>query len=138
MLIRIKRIAKKHDYTIGNMYINGEYFCDTLEPTDRGLKQADSLSDIKKNKVKGKTAIPTGLYYILLNYSPKFKKILPYIDNVKGFSGIRIHSGNTADDTEGCILVGYNTVVGKVTNSKDTLSKLIGKMYKQEINLVID
>lgn len=138
MLIKIKRIAKKNDYTIGKMYINGEYFCDTLEPTDRGLKQTDILSDIKKNKVKGKTAIPTGLYYILLNYSPKFKKILPYIDNVKGFSGIRIHSGNTADDTEGCILVGYNTVVGKVTNSKDTLSKLIGKMYKQEINLVID
>lgn len=128
MNILIKRIAKKDNYTIGKLYINGQYFCDTLEDKDRGLKQTDNIISIKAKKIFGKTAIPMGTYNVVLSYSPKFKKILPLVDDVKGFSGIRIHQGNTADDTEGCILVGKNNIVGMVTHSEDTLKALMKKL----------
>lgn len=123
--LRIKRIAKQPTYTIGKLYIDDKYYCDTLEDTDRGLKQSDSLEQIKAKKVYGQTAIPTGEYYVNLTYSPKFKRILPVIYDVKGYEGIRIHSGNTPADTLGCVLVGYNKIKGKVINSKDTLNQLI-------------
>lgn len=128
MNILIKRIAKKDNYTIGKLYINGQYFCDTLEDKDRGLKQSDNIITIKAKKIFGKTAIPIGTYNVVLSYSPKFKKILPLVENVKGFSGIRIHQGNTANDTEGCILVGKNNIVGMVTHSEDTLKALMQKL----------
>ena len=90
----------------------------TLEDTDRGLKSGMSEAAIAAVKVKGKTAIPTGVYSVLMTYSPRFKKAMPILCNVRGFSGIRIHSGNKAEDTEGCILCGMNTEVGKITNSR--------------------
>ena len=77
--LRIKRIAKQPTYTIGKLYIDDKYYCDTLEDTDRGLKQTDNLVSIKSHKIYGKTAIPTGEYFINLTYSPKFKRILPVI-----------------------------------------------------------
>lgn len=117
MELLLKRIAKKDTYTIGKLYINGDYFCDTLEDKDRGLKQSDSLSYIQKIKVQEETAIPSGKYEIIVNYSPKFKRNLPRLLNVPGFSGILIHRGNTSKDTAGCILIGENKVVGKVINS---------------------
>lgn len=132
MNLTVKRLAKKNTYTIGKLYIDGVYFCDTLEDKDRGLKQSDDLAYITKHKVYGETAIPTGTYSVSLTYSPKFKKVLPLIENVKGFSGIRIHSGNTAQDSLGCILVGKNTVVGKVTNSRDTFNALFEKLQNQK------
>lgn len=132
MNLTVKRVAKKDTYTIGKLYIDSVYFCDTLEDKDRGLKQSDDLAYITKHKVYGETAIPTGTYNVSLTYSPKFKKILPLIENVKGFSGIRIHSGNTAQDSLGCILVGKNTVVGKVTNSRDTFNTLFEKLQNQK------
>lgn len=128
MNILIKRIAKKDNYTIGHLYINGQYFCDTLEDKDRGLKQTDNVISIKAKKIFGKTAIPIGRYNVVITYSPKFKKYLPLVENVKGFSGIRIHQGNTANDTEGCILVGKNNIVGMVTHSEDTLKALMQKL----------
>lgn len=138
MEIKVKRIARKNNYTIGHLYVDGEYLCDTLEDKDRGLKDTDDLEHIKKVKVKGETAIPMGTYKVRLTYSPRFKKTLPLIENVKGFDGIRIHSGNTPKDTEGCILVGKNTVVGMVTQSKDTLKELMTKMYSQkDIDIII-
>lgn len=124
MEITLKRIAKKDKYTIGKLYINGSYFCDTIEDKDRGLTQSMSLSQIQKTKVKDSTAIPTGTYNVLWTYSPRFKKMMPLVDNVPGFSGIRIHSGNTAQDTSGCIIPGENKVVGKVINSKAIVNKL--------------
>ena len=133
MNLTVKRVAKKDAYTIGKLYIDGVYFCDTLEDKDRGLKQSDDLAYITKHKVYGETAIPTGTYNVSLTYSTKFKKILPLIENVKGFSGIRIHSGNTAQDSLGCILVGKNTVVGKVTNSRDAFNALFEKLQNQKI-----
>lgn len=137
MKLRLKRIAKKDGYTIGKLYINDKYFCDTLEDKDRGLQQSMSLDIIKKMKEYGSTAIPTGVYAINMNIiSPRFKNKPPYnnyqgrvprIMNVKGFEGVLIHIGNTAKDTEGCILVGKNKQVGKVLESTQTFNVLMQK-----------
>lgn len=124
MNITLNRIAKKSKYTIGKLYIDGEYFCDTIEDTDRGLTQTMTDAQIKSKKVYGQTAIPTGTYRIIISYSNKFKRQMPLLLNVPGFLGIRIHSGNTEKDTEGCLIVGKNKVVGKVIESKDTYNKL--------------
>lgn len=126
--ITIKRIAYRPTYTIGKLYVNGNYVCDTLEDKDRGLDDTLSEDYINKIKVFGKTAIPAGKYNVSITYSPHFKKNLPLVTNVKGFDGIRIHSGNTDKDTLGCILVGYNSVTGKVINSKEALAKLMSKL----------
>ena len=130
MDLKVKRIAKRDTYTIGKLYVDGEYFCDTIEDRDRGLNDSMSVEEIKKIKVYGETAIPTGRYRVTLSYSVKFKKMLPEILNVKGFTGIRIHSGNTAKDSLGCILVGKNTVVGQVTSSRATFDRLMLKLNK--------
>ena len=125
MEILVKREYKKKDYTIGKMYINGEYFCDTLEDTDRGLTQIMTLSEIKEVKEYGCTAIPTGRYPVAYTYSSRFKKHLPLLLNVPAFEGVRIHSGNTHKDTEGCILLGENKAVGKVLNSRKTMDEFL-------------
>ena len=104
------RKAYRDTYTIGKMYINGEYFCDTLEDKVRVM---NSIND----KIKGETAIPAGTYKITLEMSPRFKRKLPLLHDVPYFSGILIHRGNTAKDTHGCILVGENKVKGQVINS---------------------
>lgn len=124
MKLTLDRKYKKPDYTIGKLYINGQYFCDTLEDKDRGLTQDMDENTIFDIKVYGKTAIPTGTYTLSWSYSPKFKKYLLAVNNVPGFSGIRLHAGNTADDSLGCILVGKNKQVGKVLNSRATLMQL--------------
>lgn len=132
MNIILNRIAKKAKYTIGKLYINDQYFCDTLEDTDRGLTQSMTEQQIRSKKVYGETAIPTGTYRIIISYSNKFKKQMPLLLNVPGFAGIRIHSGNTEKDSLGCILVGKNKAVGKVLESRDTYSKLFSIL--QEAN----
>ena len=132
MNITLNRIAKKAKYTIGKLYINDKYFCDTLEDTDRGLTQSMTEQQIGSKKVYGETAIPTGTYRIIISYSNKFKKQMPLLLNIPGFAGIRIHSGNTEKDSLGCILVGKNKSVGKVLESRDTYSKLFSIL--QEAN----
>lgn len=132
MNIILNRIAKKAKYTIGKLYINDKYFCDTLEDTDRGLTQSMTEQQIGSKKVYGETAIPTGTYRIIISYSNKFKKQMPLLLNVPGFAGIRIHSGNTEKDSLGCILVGKNKAVGKVLESRDTYNKLFSIL--QEAN----
>ena len=107
----------KGDYTIGKLYINNTYFCDTLE---------DRVRDIpREGKVWGETAIPEGEYKVILNYSPKFKRHLPRLLDVPYFEGILIHRGNTAADSAGCILVGENKVKGKVINSTKYEQELV-------------
>lgn len=124
MKMELHRKYRKSGYTIGILYINGRFICNTLEDTDRGLTDKMSANEIAAVKVKGKTAIPTGTYPVMMSYSPRFKKQMPLICGVKGFEGIRIHSGNSAEDTEGCILCGKNTEVGRITNSKQWTEKV--------------
>lgn len=138
MKLRLKRIAKKDTYTIGKLYIDDIYFCDTLEDKDRGITNDMTEEDISKIKVKGETAIPIGTYNISITYSPKFKRDMPLIENVKGFAGIRIHSGNTDKDSEGCILVGENKIIGKVINSRETYNKLFNRLVKEKNKITIE
>ena len=137
MKIELVRIAFKETYTIGKLYVDGKYFCDVLEDVDRGLDSSMSESEILKKKVKGQTAIPTGHYVINITYSPKYKRMMPLLLDVKGFSGIRIHSGNTAKDTEGCLIVGKNKKVGMVLESLDTYQRLF-KMMEGQKEITID
>ena len=126
MRILLQRHALKAGYTIGRMEINGRYFCDTLEDTDRGLRESMTEDEIAALKVKGATAIPTGTYRIdMQTRSPRFGRVLPRLLRVKGYAGVLIHSGNTAADTEGCILVGENRERGKVLDSRATLERLL-------------
>lgn len=138
MKLILKRIAFKDTYTIGKLYIDGKYFCDTLEDKDRGLDDSMTVEEILRKKKYGQTAIPTGTYKVQITYSPKYKRMMPLILNVKGYSGIRIHSGNTDKDTLGCLLVGKNTKVGMVTDSRNTYSKLFALMKdKKDITIEI-
>ena len=132
--LKVRRIAKRDNYTIGKLSIDGKYFCDTLEDTDRGLTSEMSENAIRFRKQYGKTAIPTGRYRITLKVqSPKFRSrswarfcdgYLPRLEGVKGFEGVLVHCGNTAQDTSGCLLVGENRVKGTVVNSTATFEKL--------------
>lgn len=147
MKLLLKRVAKKDTYTIGKLYIDGKYVADTLEDCDRGLRQDMSLEEIKKIKVYGQTAIPTGTYKVDMNtVSPKFKDRswakpwegkLPRLINVPGYEGVLIHVGNQAQDSLGCILVGQNKVKGKVINSTATFSKLMPILLQDKDNITI-
>lgn len=126
MEIKIDRAWKKPGYTISRVYINGvrqDFNC--LEDPDRGLTQAMPLSLIRQTKIKGNTAIPQGRYRIAHTYSPKYKRNMPLVCDVPGFEGIRIHSGNSAKDTEGCLLFGKNDRVGWISNSRHYTDVLI-------------
>ncbi|WP_073346073.1 DUF5675 family protein [Bacteroides congonensis] len=140
MDLKLKRIFRGDKYTIGHLYIDGNYYCDVLEDTDRGLTDDMSEEEIKRIKIYGKTAVPKGRYKIEVTYSPKFKRYLPILLNVKGFTGIRIHSGNSAEDTLGCLLVGFNKEKGKVLNSRVTSDKLTALLRncEEEIHITIE
>lgn len=125
MIVYVKRTFKGPEYTIGKLYIGTDYFCDTLEDTVR-----------TGEKIAGKTAIPAGEYHVKKTYSPRFKTQLPEILNVPNFTGVRIHSGNTAKDTEGCILLGLNKVKGAVINSKNAVAFFLDKT-PDEFDLII-
>lgn len=122
MKLTLKRIALRPTYTIGKLYIDDVYFCDTIEDTVRDLNKNGKFDNGEK-KIHSKTAIPYGTYEIKWTYSPRFKKYTPQLMNVPSFEGIRIHSGNTSADTEGCLILGKNKQVGKVLNSRDTINK---------------
>lgn len=147
MKLELKRIFRGPKYTIGKLYVDNQYICDTLEDTDRGLKQTDPLSSIQKKKVYGQTAIPTGTYGITLNViSPKFKDRswakfcngkLPRLLNVPGYDGVLIHVGNKPEDTLGCILVGYNKIKGQLINSTEAFKKLYSILGKSPTITVV-
>lgn len=143
MEIRVKRIARKDGYTIGRMSLNNEYFCDTLEDTDRGLKSTMSEEEILSKKRKGITAIPTGEYDVILTFSPKFKRVLPLFLNVPGYQYIRVHHGNLPSSTDGCLLVGENKIKGQIVNSRATLEKLMSVLLecekrKEKVTILIE
>lgn len=149
--LTLHRAYRGAKYTVGKLYINGKYFCDTMEDVDRGLDQNMSLSTIQNLKIYQETAIPTGQYKIDMNIvSPKYSNFskypwakpyggkIPRLLNVKGFQGVLIHPGNTKEDTAGCILVGENKAVGKVLNSQATFKKLMEILLKdKDIKLTI-
>ena len=130
MKLKLKRIFKGDKYTIGHLYINNIYFCDTLEDKVRNLP--------KEPKVPGETAIPAGIYEIDMNtVSPRLKNrswakkwggIVPRLKNVPYFEGVLIHVGNDRNQTEGCILVGDNQIVGKVVNSTIHYNRLMQQL----------
>ena len=140
MTITLKRIYKKGTFTLGALQIQTEsnkefltkkYFCDTLEP--------HAIDWRREDKIAGKTAIPTGRYKVVLGYSKTYKRRMPFLQNVPHFTGIMIHTGNSVDDTRGCILVGKAvrpqkpeeenptgeaTVIGRLTDSRITFNRL--------------
>lgn len=121
MNLEVKRIFKGNKYTIGKLYIDGKYFCDTMEPPVR----------MKKPK-----AIPLGKYKVIINHSNKFNKLLPLLLNVEGFEGIRIHNGSYPEDTLGCILVGKNKIKGMLVDSRYTLMQLMNELKDvKDINI---
>ena len=122
MKIKLKRIALKKDYTIGKLYIDDVYFCDTLEDAVRDFNKNGKFDNCEK-KIYSQTAIPYGTYEVKWTYSPRFKKYTPQLMNVPQFEGIRIHAGSYSKDTEGCILLGENKKVGMVLNSRVTINK---------------
>lgn len=139
MELKIVRTKSNKEYTEGKLYINGVYFCDTLEDQDRGLYQHMSLAEIKEAKVYGKTCIPYGKYNIVLTMSNRFKQVMPEILNVKCFIAIRMHPGNTIYDTEGCILVGKKSNDGVITNSRKTFNALMNILKNtKSISLIIE
>ena len=131
MKLRLERKYFRDTYTIGNLYIDGKYFCDTLEDKDRDVHKNGKFDD-GETKVYGETCIPFGTYKIVVNMSPKFKRELPRLLDVPLFEGVLIHRGNTAKDSAGCILVGENKAAGKVLNSTPYEKRLV-KMMKEAI-----
>ena len=142
MELELRRIARRDTYTIGRLYIDGKYFCDTCEDKDRGLRQDLPVSVNQARKVRGQTAIPTGRYRVTLGVkSPKYSKkkqyaacngYVPRLINVPAFDGILIHIGNTAADSEGCILVGRNKKVGMVLESTNTFWQLYDRLQQAD------
>lgn len=140
MRLTLDRFYKGSNYTIGRLYIDGVYFCDTLEDTVRDLPEEE--------KIYSQTAIPAGTYRITLNVvSPKYSQRksydwcggrLPRLLNVPFFDGILIHAGNTAKDSAGCILVGENKEKGKVLNSMATLKRLYSKLQSSKDKIYIE
>ena len=128
----LTRNWRKPNYTIGRIFVNGEFLCNSMEPIDRHLYQGQPIAEIAKNKVKKLTAIPTGTYRLQIIYSPKFKRDLIEIMDVPGFSSIRIHAGNRVTDTEACVLPGINDFVGMVTNSRK-YEDMLTAMVKETI-----
>lgn len=117
MLLTLDRKYPKPTYTVGILSVGNKYFCDTLEDVNRDLNHDGDLTDLGEYKVYGETAIPYGMYKVIVSYSPKFGRELPLVLDVKHFVGIRIHRGNWAKNTSGCILVGKNTSPGQLSES---------------------
>lgn len=131
MKLRLERKHFKDTYTIGNLYVDGTFFSNTLEDKNRDVNKNGKF-DNGEAKVYGETCIPFGTYKVTVNMSPKFKRELPRLLDVPSFEGILIHRGNTAEDSAGCILVGENKAVGKVLNSTPYEERLV-KMIKGAI-----
>lgn len=126
MLITVKRLYKTENSTIGELLVDGLFECFTLEDKEREVK------------IKGETAIPKGTYKVIINESNRFKRELPLLLNVPNFEGVRIHSGNTNHDTEGCILVGQSRNKNYIGQSRKAFDKLFKKMKKaKDITIII-
>lgn len=148
MKILVDRKYKMKTYTISNIYVDGVKICDAIEDTDRGLTQDMPISSIQSHKTYGQTAIPSGTYKVTLNViSPKYSKVPFYIQvckgkvprllDVPGYEGVLIHTGNTEKDSLGCIIVGYNTQKGIVTQSREAFKKLYSILSEAKDDIFI-
>jgi hypothetical protein len=130
-VLTLKRDTYTNKSTIGKLYVNDLFICDTLEDVCRDLNKDGDLSDQGETKIYGETAIPSGIYKMIINMSPRFKKLLPRLEGVAGYSGVLIHSGNFAKDTNGCILVGTRGVDCLLGGtSMKALAKLMQELTK--------
>lgn len=137
MKLSLERIFTCPDYTIGKLYVDGHYFCDTLEDPVRPLPPscpdtAQGKPCTCASKVYARTAIPPGEYCVSMEHSPRFGRTLPLLHRVPHFLGILIHPGNDADDSAGCILVGRNTIKGRLVESRATSDRLNDLMLRQK------
>lgn len=123
MLLQLIRQTLTDNYTEGALFVGEKKIADTLEDKQRVIRTKD-------DKIKGYTAIPKGTYTVRWTYSRKFGRYCPYIEQVPWFEGIRIHAGNTAEDTAGCILCGVRDAPGHLTLSKITTQKVYGIIQK--------
>lgn len=121
-MVVLERFAYRDKYVIGRLYIGNIFFCHTLEP-----KLGASVSS--------KGCIPAGVYKMAMSWSPKFQKMLPILFDVPNFEGIRIHSGNSSKDTQGCILLGDNTSLGLVLNSAARVNEFIRLFQKNKLQM---
>lgn len=136
MELTLRRKFKGPSYTIGDLSVNGKFFCNTIEDTVRELPAtcpdtAKGKPCTCKGKVYARTAIPAGTYRVTVEYSPKFRRKMPRLHDVPHFLGILIHVGNTERDSAGCIIVGRNTVKGKVLESQATFRELYALLEKE-------
>ena len=145
MKIKVQRKARKATYTVGKVYIDGTPFCDSLEDTDRGATQVMPFvstggnkgywvrhSNTSIDKVPSKTAIPTGRYDACSYYWPKFKSYVVQLLRVPGFTGILLHNGMTADNSEGCILLGKNNIVGRLDGNRIYMDAIVARVMAAE------
>lgn len=128
MKLKLIRKTLTETSTIGELFINDQFECFVLEDKDRGLLQSNPLSVIQEHKVYGKTAIPKGTYDVVISFSNRFKQYLPLLVNVPAFEGVRIHPGNYATDTEGCLLPGLTMSRDMVQQSKKAFTALFNKL----------
>lgn len=136
MKLTLKRKFLGDKYTLGDLFIDGKFFCNTIEDKVRELPVAcpytpKGQSCKCKGKIFAETAIPAGTYKVTMEHSPRFKQKLPLLHNVPHFIGILIHSGNDESASAGCLIVGNNTVKGKVTQSRVTSDKLNAILSKE-------
>lgn len=132
MQLLIERNEFNINSTQGKLYVNGVYLADTLEPTDRGLNSGMTETQIADIKINGKTAIPEGNYPVTLKYSPRFNRVLPTIEDVKCFEGVRIHAGNSYQDTAGCVLLGERLQKDIIANSR----KMVDRIQQMIVNSI--
>ena len=130
MKITVIRTHGTKGFTHGQLHIDGVYFCDTMEDQERDIK------------IDGETAIPCGQYKVIINMSARFNRLMPLLLNVPNYTGVRIHSGNTSANTDGCLLVGKPYKNDFITASKETFAALFKTMNdaiadKQEITLEV-
>lgn len=128
MEIIVKRLQKDEDVTIGAITIDGDFACWSLEDPVREVPG----QPVSTWKIHGKTAIPAGRYKVIIDMSARFKRLLPLLIDVPGYSGVRIHAGNTAADTEGCILVGNERLAKSLARSQLALAPLMTKLSEAQ------
>lgn len=144
MKLTLKRKFLGNKYTVGDLFIDGKFFCNTIEDKVRELPAVclytpKGQSCKCKGKIYAETAIPTGTYKVTMEYSPRFKRKLPLLHDVHHFIGILIHSGSSATDSAGCVLVGKNTIKGRLTESRitsDTLNAILSKEKHITIEII--